>query len=522
MSTNEVRGRGRHFAIVVIGAVSLTILGKVSAFLKDVVLAYFFGVSVSTDAYFIANVIPGLLWATIYTTIGMVFLPIYVEKTQSSDESVHHYVAETIQIYSGLALAVTVICMFAAGPIVRFTAAGALPQTLELARQLTLIMAFGFTFSGYVGIQNAIQQANGRFLAPLAVPVVNNLIATAGIALGNYFGGIRLAVIAAVLGWVIQAPIQRLQTRRYYSTRFRVRMRRETVNRMLLLAAPVMIGVLLDQLNIYVGIYLAAQYGEGAISHLNYATRLATFLASVFSWLVAYFFFPRVASAAARRDDARMGSNIAVAFGLIALLTAPLVLTALLYSDDIIFVIYRRGAYTSADVAATAGLFTAYSYGVMFIAFREMLNRIFFSYQFNYVPLTVGIAATVINLSASYLLSERYGMIGIGAGAAIAAFCYSALEFGILFYWRASLITKMLASMFAAVLLASLIAYGVGTRIALIVTTLAPFARLLVGAGTTGLIYLATVALTGYAFGLRPHLLVALLRSTDSSTQLVA
>lgn len=499
--THEKKARQLKLAGLLALAAFLTLLGKTSAFLRDVILAYCFGVGPSTDAYFIANVIPGLIWAAVAVTTNMVFLPLYVAR-RSDRADVEHFVNEAIWVYAIAAIVLTIVCGAAAGPIVRFTASGANPATLELARQLTLIMSVGFIFSGYVGLQNAIQQANGRFIAPLTVPVVNNLITAIGIVIGARIGGIRLAIAAAVAGWVLQAPIQRLQTRKFYASRVFVRLRRDTVNRLLLLSAPVMAGVLLDQLNIYVGIYLAGGFGQGAISHLNYGSRLANFIAGLFSWLVAYFLFPRVAAAAGRNDDAALAPTLAIGFGLIGVLTAPMVVVALLMSNEVIATVYGRGAYSAGDVAITALVFASYAYGVVFIAFRELLNRVFFSYQWNYVPLITGVVATVFNLGASYELSSILGVRGIALGAALGAFCYAAIEIGVLFFYRRTLLTRELGLMLAAILVAAVAGYVAGAPIVVALAGLSSFVRLLVGGVSICLVYvivlLGCLALTGF------------------------
>lgn len=491
-------------------ACGLTILGKALAFLRDVVLAYFFGSGVSTDAYFIANAIPGLLWTTIWTTIAMVFLPLYVERRTSNSEDVDHFVNEVVRIYAYAGLFMTGACIVGSGAIVHLTAGGANHATLTLARHLTEIMSLGFVFSGYVGVQNALQQANGRYIAPLFVPVVTNSMMIIGIALAALAGSITVAVYAAVGGWILLAPITRAQTRRYYKPMWRMRLRQTTVRRLVLLSGPVMCGVLLDQINIYVGIAIASGFAEGAISHLNFASRLANFLATTFSWLVAYFLFPRIAAAATRRDDAALGRFLALGIGLVAALTTPPVVVSLLMGREIIGIVYGRGAYSPDDVLATAAIFSVYCYGVVFIGFREMLNRVFFSFQRNYVPLVAGLLATACNLGLSWVLAQAIGIRGIALGASFSALVFVGLEIGYLLWWKPALIGSTLLKLLAAIATAALACYLVGYSLVAALPEWRPVARLAVVAGVVTVVDVCALLAAAWLLGIRRSTLLSL------------
>lgn len=437
------KGR-RAIVIATMAALFLTFLGKGLAFAREVVLSFYFGADENTDAYFIANAIPGVMWATIYVTINTVFLPIYIEARAKGPTNGSRMATEAVQIYFSLALIAAIICVLAAGSIVSWTAPAAPAETAALARSLTIIMAGGFVFSGYAAVQNAIQQAHGSYKAPLIVPVVNNFLAILGIVAGAYFSDIRIAISVAVFAWVIQAPIQRIQTRRFYQSVGHWVVQSATMQRLALLSAPVMLGTFLDQINIYVGLYLASGFDKGVISHLNYANRLALFLASTFPMLVAYFLFPRLAADATLNEDSRTRQTLTRGMVLVVVSTLPLVAFAAVLRADIIALIYGRGAFHASDVAATAAAFAAYAYGIIFIGMREIFNRLFYSYQRNAIPLVIGIVAALSNFIASWWLLQNFGAVGIGLGASVAAMTYFAGQICAVIVWKPDLIDRKL------------------------------------------------------------------------------
>lgn len=497
--------RTRYGAFMITGllAVSLTVVGKLLGFGRDVAISFFFGANNSTDAFFIANMIPGIMWTAIFVTINVVFLPLYISRRLTSERDAETFANEAVQIYLILALAVAVACALGSGAIVHWTAPGAPAATLQLAQTLTLIMAVGFVFSGYVAVQNAIQQAHGLYQLPLMVPVINNLLAIVGVVLAAKFGDIKIAIVAAVLAWVLQAPIQRFQTRRFYSTVWGLAVKAATLRRLALLSAPVMLGTFLDQINIYVGIYLAGGLGVGAITHLNYASRLAMFLATTFSMLVSYFLFPRLAADAAGSDDRRTARTLAFGMLLVAAATAPAAIVGVVMRHDVVGLVYGRGALSAAGVASTATAFAYFSIGIVFVALREIFNRLLFSHQRMVAPLVIGIVASVTNFAISKWLSGTMGTAGIALGASTAAVVYLVGQVLVVVAWKPRLISRELMIGLAAIAVAVIPAWFALNRLLPVLASYPILIRLLAAGAIFTLVFVATLAPLAWRSGLR-------------------
>ena len=495
---------GASLALAGIMVTALTVGGKLAAFAHDVVLSQLFGATEASDAFFIANFIPGILWTAFFATINVVFLPIYIRGLARSAEEGRKLASEGAITYATLGVVVGAVCALSAETIVRWSAPESSATTQELARQLTVMMAAGFAFSGYVAVQNAIQQANGHYLSPLSIPLINNLIAISGLFTAALFQDLRIGVAAMVLAWVVQAPIQRLQTRAYYSTT-RLAVRSHTIRSLTLLSVPVLLGTFIDQVNIFVGLHLASNFGEGAISHLNYASRLALFLATTFSILVSYFLFPRLSSEASTGNDSGSATTLELGLLLIVGATLPLAAVTFLLSGDIVRLVYGHGALSEDDLVRTAGALGFFVIGAVFIAVRELLNRLFFSQQRNVAPMAAGAVAVTANVVISSWASARMGLNGVALGASLSAVLYCVCQVALIRFWKPGLLRARNLVNLGWILGACLVALGATQLLLPALAGWPLLARLLLAALVYGLAFAVGVA---PLLHLRRHLLL--------------
>jgi putative peptidoglycan lipid II flippase len=424
-----------------LGVMALTFASKIMAFGRDVALSSIYGAGSDTDAFFLANAIPAVIWSAFWTTIGMVFMPLYTAERRRSVRASSAFANNAVLLYAGLSVALTLLCIVSARQLILLTSPDSSEAVVTKAAHLTMIMSLGFFFSGYVSIQNAIQQSKGQLLPPLVVPLLNNLFAIVGVVVSYFWGGIYLVVVFLVLGWVVQAPLQRAMTRKFYKATLGGKPWSDAATRRLLvLSVPVFFGVFLDQINLYIGVYLSAGFGEGAISHLNYANRLTGLMAGLFSMLVAYLVFPRLAAAAARDQEADVAAVLARGLGSILATTAPMAIIGLSLSHELVSLVFGRGAFGGEDVTAAAAIFQFYVYGVLFIAVREIFNRTLFSYHKTGIPLYIGLLSAAVNIGVSVVLTKMMGPTGVAAGASAAAIFYVALQIAYLLRWKPNLL----------------------------------------------------------------------------------
>src|SRR5690349_23447829 len=121
----------------------MTLISRILGFVRDAVIARIFGAGLATDAFFVAFRIPNLLRRLFAEgAFSQAFVPILAEyKNRRGHEETRLLVDHVSALLSAALLAVTVIGVIAAGPIIYLTAPGfsATPEKHDLAVALLRI-----------------------------------------------------------------------------------------------------------------------------------------------------------------------------------------------------------------------------------------------------------------------------------------------------------------------------------------------------------------------------------------------
>ncbi|MGW2208246.1 murein biosynthesis integral membrane protein MurJ [Streptomyces sp. NPDC001781] len=377
----------RFLARAALLTASLSAAGALLGLVRDQSLARLFGAGRDTDAFLVAWTVPEFA-ATLLIEDGLAFalIPAFsvalARRAQGAPgDPVRALVRGTLP---RLALAFTVAgAVLAAGApqLVQVLAPG-LPDP-ALAVDCTRLTATCVLTFGVAGYFSAALRAHRRFLAPAAIYVAYNTgIVTAMFALGGALG-VRSAAFGVAAGGVLmvltQLPflVPRLRKRRPTEPMPRLpSAKSHSVN--LPLMATVLLFALCRQSQVLIERFLASSLPSGAISHLNYAQKIAQ-IPMTMSMMLCTITFPVVARALAEGDTerarVRVERDLAVASGLVLLGTAAVVACA----PQIVQLLFQRGAFTAADTAATAGVMRVYAVGLLGQTLTGVLVRSYFS-----------------------------------------------------------------------------------------------------------------------------------------------
>ncbi|MFF4287840.1 lipid II flippase MurJ [Streptomyces sp. NPDC001633] len=352
----------------------LTAAGALCGLLRDQTLARLFGAGRATDAFLVAWTVPETA-ATLLIEDGMALLlvPAFSRAlaaraagagSPDAADPVRALLGATFPRLSAALAGGSVLLAAGAPWLVRLLAPGlADPAAAVDCTRLTALTVLTFGVAGYLG---AALRAHRSFAAPAAIYVAYNLTIISAMLALHADWGVRAAAAGVALGGALMVAIQLPAFVRVLPPPRRCRAVAGGTAPLPVagLLAPVVCFTVARQAQVLVERFLASGLPAGAISHLNYAQKVAQ-LPMVLSLMVCTVTFPVVARAVADGEAARAGHRIARDLslaGLVVLLGAAYMAAC---APQITGVLFARGAFTAADTAATAAVLRVYALGLL-------------------------------------------------------------------------------------------------------------------------------------------------------------
>jgi putative peptidoglycan lipid II flippase len=422
----------------------LSIAGALLGLGRDQALAHLFGAGTETDAFLVAWTVPEVA-ATLLIEDGMAFVlvPAFslavarrARGTGTGADPVRALVASTLPRLALAFVAVAALLMAGAPYLVAALAPGLPDPGLAVdCTRLTATCVLSFGLAGYC---SAALRAHRRFLAPAAIYVAYNTgIITAMFVLGGRWG-VRSAAVGVALGGCLMVAAQAPSLARQLFGRRRsapeatgaaeVTETAEATDSPapsvkhsveLALIAPVLMFALCRQSQVLIERFLASTLPSGAISHLNYAQKVAQ-IPMTLSLMLCTVTFPVLAQALAEGDTerarTRVERDVAVASWMVLLGAAAVFACA----PQIIQLLFQRGAFTAQDTAATATVMRVYSVGLLGHTLVGALVRTYFSAgRPTWYPLAAMAAGIVATSWIGAGTVDAWGVRGIAAANAI-------------------------------------------------------------------------------------------------------
>ncbi|MFD5077992.1 lipid II flippase MurJ [Streptomyces sp. NPDC058371] len=187
----------------------------------------------------------------------------------------------------------------------------------------------------------------------------------------------------------------------------------------LALIATVLLFALCRQSQVLIERFLASSLPAGAISHLNYAQKVAQ-MPMVLSLMLCTVTFPVVAQAIAEGDTQRARARVERDLALVSctvLLGAAAVIAC---APQMIQLLFQRGAFTAQDTAATAAVIRVYALGLLGHTLVGALVRSYFSAgRPTWYPLGAMAAGIVTTSWIGAWAVGPWGVCGIAAANAL-------------------------------------------------------------------------------------------------------
>lgn len=411
----------------------LTLVSRITGFLRDMVLANFLGAGAMADAFVVAFKLPNLFRSLFAEgAFTSAFVPLFSQKLVADGKKKSiFFAAQAIAVLTLIVGLIVILFELLMPYVVTVLAPGFHSDAgkIELATQLCRITFPFLLLISIVSFQGGILNSFEKFAAPAAAPIILNLTmifsafvlvpfmpsAAHGIALG-----ITIAGVLEIL-WLAYF-LRRIDVKIHPYLHIAKIMRNPEIKTLFKRIAPGVVGAGIYQINMAVDTILVSLVGTGAISWLYYANRLQQLPLGVVGAAISVALLPILSKAlkAGNVEQAHQTQDKAVEYGL--LLSFPAAVLLIVLAEPIVQLLFRHGKFLQTDALQTAYAVMAYAVGLPCYVLAKALMPNFFARGDTVTPVKYSAVVFATNFIFNVLLMQWLGHIGIAIATTIAAF----------------------------------------------------------------------------------------------------
>lgn len=400
-----------------------TLGSKGLGFIRELTMAGFFGTSYIVDAYVMSQSIPSILFGGVFGAIATSYMPLFSEKMAKYGPKEGNLFTSKVLVILFFASGVSALVgILFSNQLTHIFARGFTGETAELTAGFLKVTFIYVMFSSTAGILEAYMQYKNIFIPQIIIGYVPNVVIIITIIISAYIGYQYLAFGLLIGNFLRFMLIARFSKRHDFDFLFENHDLREPIKQIAVLALPVFIGSSTLQINLFVDKYLASELQEGSVAALNYANTLNLMILGITVTIITTMIYPRLTKAAAEADEKQFSLLIQQGISLIIIIALPFALGAIAYHEQIVQIIFERGAFDPAATALTGSAYMFYSLGMVFYAVKELLVRMYYAKYDMKTPVICSIVAVAFNITFNLVFVDELGHNGLALATSIANF----------------------------------------------------------------------------------------------------
>lgn len=400
----------------------VTIVSKLIGFIRDIIIANYYGASLVSDAYYYAYQIPSLslillggVGGPFHSATVAIFSKLIPNLQDKPQEAVNKLYSTFMTATIIFFLALSVIMFIFPRQIMGIIISGGSQEMINLAAIHLQIMTPLLIIGGIVGIYYGILIIYKQFMLPNLSPIIMSLaIIGVVVAVPNDQKGYALAwatTIGAVLQLIIQYPnIRKLGYRLKPCFEFANNPHLREIGELLF---PAILSSTVGQIHIYVDMFFTSSISEGAWTAIGYANRVFQFPVGILVTAFLVPLFPIFARLVADKDYEGIRNYFNKGVGVLFFGAIPIIIGILIVGYDSVRLIFEHGVFDqNATFMVTEALWFL-SVSIIPYVFRDSVTRVFYSFNDSATPFTVAFSSIVLKVFLNWILISKMGF-GIG------------------------------------------------------------------------------------------------------------
>lgn len=400
----------------------VTIISKLIGFIRDIVIANYYGASLVSDAYYYAYQIPSLslillggVGGPFHSATVAVFSKLIPSLKEKPADEVNKLYSTFMTGTTIFFLVLSVIMFVFPRQIMGLIISNGSAEMINLAAAHLKIMTPLLIIGGIVGIYYGILIIYRQFMLPNLSPIIMSAaIIGVVIAVPDDSKGYALAwatTIGAILQLVIQYPnVRKLGFKWKPNFHFFNNPGFREINELLF---PAVLSSTVGQIHIYVDMFFTSSISEGAWTAIGYANRVFQFPVGILVTAFLVPLFPIFSRLVADKDLEGIKTYFNKGVGVLFFAAIPIIIGILTVGTDAVRLVFERGAFDeNATFMVTEALWFL-SVSILPYVFRDSITRVYYSFNDSKTPFTVAFSSIVLKYLLNVIFINKLGM-GIG------------------------------------------------------------------------------------------------------------
>lgn len=456
----------------------ITMISRILGLVRGTLIAYYFGASSLTDAYFSAFKVTNFFRQLLGEgALGNTFIPIYNERIEKiGEEKSKQLIFSILNLLFIFSTIISLIMFIFSKQIIGGIVNGFSPETQKLATKLLQVMSIYFVFISLSGMISAILNNFKKFIIPASTSIFFNL---AIIIMAKYYSktvGVNALAYGVVIGGILQFVVVLPQFFKIVKTySFRIDFKDEYLKKIFIMMLPMLLGIVARQVNSIVDQMFASHLESGGVSALENATRLYLLPVGVFGISISTVVFPTLAKATAQNNFELVKNSLIKGLNILLFLIVPSTIVLTFYAKDVVKLTLSYGKFGEKAVFMTSGALIFYSLGLYFYTAIHLMTRAFYSMKDTKLPVRFSIISICVNIILNFALIKSMKYNGLALSTSIAGGVNFLL---LLFVFKKKYINfslKQVFTFFVKVILAGILALLVSNFINNIILKLVVF-----------------------------------------------
>jgi putative peptidoglycan lipid II flippase len=392
-----------------------TFVVNLAATAKELVVANQFGTGDVLDAFLIAFLLPSFAINVVMGSFNAALIPTFIHVRENEGIEKAQQLFSSVTVWNTVVLVIaSVLLAMASSFILPILGSGFSAEKQVLTRSIFFVLLPILAISGLGITWAAVLNASERFTLVAISPMIKPIVTVALLVGMSKIWGIYALAAGTVGGVVLEAGLLAWGVRRrgfYLVPRWHgfTPPMKKVINQYM----PMVVGVFFMSSTSLIDQSMAAMLGPGSVSTLNYAGKAVTLILGVGSISLGTAVFPHFSRMVAVYDWAGIRYTLKTYTYLILLVTIPLTLILVFFSESLVRFFFERGAFTSADTWRVSQVQALFLLQVPFYFLGILMVRLISSLKINRILMQAAIINLFLKITFNYFLMQRLGAAGI-------------------------------------------------------------------------------------------------------------